>query len=70
MTFISSPCNPYFYVKWEDDDDGMVIPCYVDDFLSEGNNMYAITWMKLELSKRYEIKDQRKARQGLGLHIS
>ena len=35
----------------------MLIVLYVDDLLLAGSDIDAITWMKGELNKRFEMKD-------------
>lgn len=35
----------------------MAIELYVDEFLLAGNDMAAITWIKNDLAKRFDMED-------------
>ena len=47
----------------------LLIALYVDDLLLAGSDIDAITWMKEELHKRFEMKDLGEAKICIGLEI-
>ncbi len=48
----------------------LIIALYVDDLLIAGDDMSGISWIKGELSKRFEMKDMGEAKVCLGLEIT
>ena len=47
----------------------MLIALYVDDLILAGSDIDAITWMKRELNKRFQMKDLGEAKVCIGLEI-
>ena len=69
LKFNSSPSDPCMYIK-VDGRSVVIISLYVDDLLLAGNNLDAISWIKGELNKRFEMKDLGEAKVILGLEIT
>ncbi len=69
LEFISSPNDPCLYVT-HTAKALMIIALYVDDLPIAGNDTVAISWMKGELRKRFEMKDLGEVQICLGLEIS
>ena len=69
LKFTSSTSDPCMYIK-VDGSMLVIISLYVDDLLLAGNNLSAISWIKGELHKRFEMKDLGEAKVILGLEIT
>ena len=69
LSFISCPYEPCLYYKHYRDI-VLIIAVYVDDLLIAGNNIPAMQTVKVELSKRFEMKDLGEASEFLGLQIT
>ena len=68
LGFKTSRSDPCLYIK-RIGSTIMLIALYVDDLLLAGSDIDAITWMKGELNKRFEMKDLGEAKVCIGLEI-
>ena len=68
LGYISSPNDPCLYVK-KTETEFIALALYVDDLLLAGSSVERIQQLKLELHKRFEMKDLGEAKVCLGLEI-
>ena len=68
LKFRSSPNDPCLYVR-RTSGNIMLVALYVDDLLIAGNDMSAISWIKGELRKLFDMKDLGESQVCLGLEI-
>lgn len=66
----ANPGVPYFYVDRFKANKITIIALYVDEVLLAGNNTTEITWMKADLSNRFEMKDLGETRFYLSLEVA
>ena len=68
LGFETSRSDPCLYIK-RVGSTILLIALYVDDLLPAGSDIDAITWMKGEINKRFEMKDLGEAKVCIGLEI-
>ena len=68
LGFETSRSDPCLYIK-RVQNTIMLVALYVDDLLLAGSHLDAITWIKGELNKRFEMKDLGEAKVCIGLEI-
>ncbi len=69
LRFESSSFDPCVYARLKDNK-ALIIALYVDDLLLAGDDKGYISWVKRQLSKRFEMIDMGGAEICLGLEIT